>query len=197
MKTKILGLLAMGLLAGPMTAMAIPTLVGPATNATGVTGLVVGPNVYDVTFLAQTYNAAYPGNDAPFLGDSLGATAARTALTAFLNASAVTGVLGFNCVIGFNGCLLSIPDASNTGLNASTGPISSVAPWFFGNNNWLNNSGTYSAACVGSTTGNPCQNPGITNFQALADFELVPEPGTLALFGLGLAGLGLRGRRKH
>jgi hypothetical protein len=41
-----------------------------------------------------------------------------------------------------------------------------------------------------------CSQTGQANF-AIDDISTIPEPGSLALFGLGLAGLGLAARRRR
>ena len=146
-------LLLVALLLASTAAQAIPTLVGSSANATGVSDLMVGGNLYDVSFIAQSYNSVYPADDAPFLGDDAAATAATNVLGAFLTNEAVTGLLGFACTSGTNQCRLSTPSASFPGFNVASGPVALIAPFSFGDTSWHFNSGGYSAACVGIVTG--------------------------------------------
>jgi len=63
MRTKILGLLAVGLLAGPMAAHAVTLQINDSGILTGATGVEVGGTLYNVHFLDGTCADLFNGCD--------------------------------------------------------------------------------------------------------------------------------------
>lgn len=167
-------------LMSPMAANADPILVGSPSAVTGIQNLLVGGSLYDVSFCASgaSYFDCYGGDDPEFLGNKSGAEAARDEIASFLGNQladriATSGVFAF------------VPYAINGGVVslAFTGSNSTILPWNLGNVN----------SRIANVTTACCANSAWTVFTATK----VPEPGTLALFGIGLLGIALTRRRQR
>jgi hypothetical protein len=175
MKSRMLGLLAFALIGVSANAMA-QTLVGTTTDPTGIDGIVVDGITYDATF-GTTPDAT------TFTYQTAAAIAAGTQLANALNTLNVT-TLG-----GAPPCTFSSlpPEICALYVDAPVGGAADSAtadgfPWF------------ENLTCIQGT--GTC----IINESAFVDWSVassVPEPATLSLFGLGLAGVGFMRRRKR
>src|SRR5215471_938912 len=124
---------SLGGFAGALLICAMPAsagLVGTTSNPTGVTGLVVGSNIYDVTFSPDFFQNVFPSG--PQFGTFIDAANVSTALADFLNGAGVTGLGGFHCATLANvdhqgGCSIMVPYTSVPGWDIST----VNASWFY------------------------------------------------------------------
>jgi PEP-CTERM motif len=179
MKAKILGLLAVGLLAGPMAAVAVPltwTLNGTFIGG----GTASGSFVYDA-------------DGAGFLGIALTTSSGRT-YTQFQGAGTQglvflqSGVTAGVSTIALNLQGISLSLLTNSGGILQVNPIGGFAG--FAEFRCLSGTGCRGGAGSGITN----WEPGASTLTSIA--ASVPEPGTLALLGLGLVGLSVSSRRK-
>jgi hypothetical protein len=220
MKSKILGLLALGLLAGPMAASAVQVSIASYDTSNGHGQASGGTfNYWD-----RSYNGT--GNttqdDAPLtggVGDLTDGSAATDFWYNVENGAGTGPYVGWyspvrpNPLVQFNFTMPWTVDEIRVHVDNSTvgGVYQPIAyfvngnPWSFtalanGTLGWITLTG---APVTGSSLSLTFVHRSVSDWIFASEVEIfgvrgssVPEPGTLALLGLGLAGLGLSRRRK-
>jgi hypothetical protein len=189
MKSRTLALLVFALLGVSANAMAAPTLVGTTTDPTGINGLVVDGTTYNVTLSTTMF-------DSPFTYGSAASIAAATDLAAALTSLGVTELAGITPMgpgADGGGLVLAVDNAFGSsdfaGCGAIGPPTCSIPTWGYA---FGPLPPPFPTGPIRDQTGDIVGWYGIANFTVAS----VPEPTTLTLFGLGLAGLGFARRRK-
>lgn len=164
---------------------ASPALQGPASAATGISGLSINGSVYDVVFSNfASYNTVFgSAGDPTFLNDQTGAVGALDAIASFLNSESVTGITNLT---GFGGAIyVDVPYGVDS-LEVTKRSIfrTTSAPWALDPSVYTGFKDDVETFISYAT------------FAASSAPEPAPIPGTLALVGIGLAGLGYQ-RHRH
>src|SRR5262245_8601687 len=109
-------------LSSPVSARADAVLVGTTAEATGLTGLVVDGNTYNVSFIHNSYDNVYPSNDPIFAGNSTLAADAAQALATALNTLSVTGIAGVGPSTEFRPKKVAVAETHNRRQRHLVGP---------------------------------------------------------------------------
>ena len=180
MKTKILGLLAALIAFGPAAASAVTWKFEYTGSGVSASGLLFTTDVGGGEFLITGVSGQR--NGIQILG-LLGTSVCGPGLP-----GNTTGYRG--CLNSDNRLFETDPHLTSGGFNFNMGTDANNA--FYDGGKYFDASLNAYNQCINFSL--DCGSAGLTEIRF--SLERVPEPGTLALLGLGLAGLGLSRRRK-
>lgn len=152
-------------------------------QATAITGLKVAGGFYDVSFKIGSFNEVFGSDPTPsmmptFAGDNVTPFAAIEAIVAELN---IAGAPLVADLTGATGNVILVPYEFAANLMAATTQFNTPLPW---------------VALLTLTGGKDTAGVGELTFAFAVFTPAIPEPGTLALFGLGLAAFGFARRKQ-
>ncbi len=174
--------LAVALLSGASLAQA-GVITNASGHATGITGLKIPGGFYDVSFKIGSFNDVFGSDPMPdltptFAGDNVTPFAAIEAIVEELNDAAVALVADQS---GATGNFILVPYEFAANMLAATTQFNEPLPW---------------TALLTLTGGRDTTSVGEFTFAFAVFTPAIPEPGTLALLGLGLAALGFARRKQ-
>jgi hypothetical protein len=177
-------------------AAADPTLVGTTTDPTGIKGLLVGGQLYDVTFSTKSYDSLFTGAAPPptFL-NSPNVFLTETALSSFFGSSHVTSLGGGACG-GTTSCAVFVP----SGVVSVSGTVTTNGAFTaFGQHGSANGAGDPGLDVTKSVGKNTVATTGTYYEYAVFTPRAahVPAPDMLGVTAVALVAIALARRRRE